>query len=184
MRGKPCPVGYNIFTLCEAGYFYGFLFNSPNTSFFDLPINSIEGVISRLHSPNMITTLIITELSKTSRAVLYLMLQLFQHLFFTLYCDNLFSNVNLFHILCHYDISACGTAQSTPKNWLKIFKDKINWKTTHLLFNFQTVEVVHDNVCAVIWQDKNLVQFITSYYNPRNMTLVDRKKLSTHNSSK
>lgn len=98
------------------------------------------------------------------------MLQLPQYLFFTLYYDNLFSNINLFHILYYYDILVCGTAQSTSKNWPKIFKDKINQKTTHLSFNFQIVKVVHDDVCAVVWQDKNLVQFITTHHDPRNMT--------------
>ena len=33
MRGKPCPVGYNILALCEAEYYYRFLFSSPNTGF-------------------------------------------------------------------------------------------------------------------------------------------------------
>ena len=112
------------------------------------------------------------------------MLQLPQHLFFILYCDNLFSNVNLFHILCHYDILACRTARSTSKNWPKIFKDKINQKTTCLPFNFQTVKVVHDDVCAVVWQDKNFVQFITTHYDLRDMTLIDQKRPSAYNISK
>ena len=31
MRGKPCPVGYNVLAVCEASYCYGFLFSSPIT---------------------------------------------------------------------------------------------------------------------------------------------------------
>ena len=117
---------------------------------FGLSINFTESVISRLHLSNIITTSMITRLSKMSRAVLYLMLQVLPYLFFTLYCDNLFSNVDLFHMLCHYGILAYKTAQSTSKNWPKIFKDKINQKTTCLLFNFQTVKIVYDNVRTMV----------------------------------
>ena len=37
------------------------------------------------------------------------------YIFFISYCDNLFNNVDLFYISCHYGISVCKTAQSFPK---------------------------------------------------------------------
>ena len=37
MKGKPCPVGYNVLAVCETGYCYKFLFSSPITRFFQLP---------------------------------------------------------------------------------------------------------------------------------------------------
>lgn len=186
MRGKPCPIGYNVLALCEAGYCFGFIFSSPVTGFFKLPgpaeLSSIEAR-RRKPSDNAITSMI-ASLSKTFRAVLYLMMQLPCNLFYTLYCDNLFSNANLFHILRYYGISACGTARSGSKNWPQLFRDKIKRKTTRLPFNFQTAQVVHNDVCAVVWQDKNLVQFLTTQHDLRHMTLVDRKRPSAHNSSK
>lgn len=185
MRGKPCPVGYNVLAVCEAGYCYSFLFSSPIMGFFRLPspAEQVTGARRRNSLDNTITSMI-TAMSKTSRAVLYLMMQLPHHLFFILYCDNLFSNTDLFHVLRYYGISACGTARSGSKNWPQLFRDKIKRKTTRLPFNFQTAQVIHGDVCAVVWQDKNLVQFLTTHHDPCNSTLVNRKKPLAHNGSK
>ena len=184
MRGKPCPVGYNVLALCEAGYCYNFLFSSPKSGFASVPNNPAEGVRSATGFQDQAVMTMITDLSKTSRAVLHLMLQTPRDLFYVLYCDNLFSNVDLFHVLRYFNIAACGTARSTSKNWPKIFKAKIKRKTTRFPFNFQTAIIVHDDVCAMVWQDKNLVQFITSHHDPRAKTLAERKKPFAHNSSK
>ena len=185
MKGKPCPVGYNVLALCEAGYCYSFIFSSPVTGFFYLPSATQQiSDAEKRKLPDGIITSMVTSLSKTSRAVMYLMMQLPLALFFTLYCDNLFSNADLFHVLRYYGISACGTARSGSKNWPQLFKNKIRWKTTRLPFNFQTAHVVHGDVCAVVWQDKNLVQFLTTHHDPQNTTVVDRKKPSAHNRSK
>ena len=184
MRGKPCPVGYNVLALCEAGYLYDFIFSSPKTGYSGVPANPTEGVISTTNPSDPFITAMIMDLKKTSRAVLFLMLQLPRHLFFSLYCDNLFSNTDLFHILRYFGISAYDTARSNSKNWPQIFRDKIKRKTTRLPFNHQTAVVVHNDVCAVVWQDKNLVQFITTHHDPRHQSLVDRKRPSAHNNSK
>ena len=92
----------------------------------------------------------ITSLSKTSKTVLYFMMQLPLALFFTLYYDNLFSNADLLHVLRYYGISAYGTARSRSKNWPQLFRDKIKRKTTCLSFNFQTAQVVYGDVFAVV----------------------------------
>ena len=100
-RGKPCPVGYNVLALCEAGYCYGFLFSSPVTRLFKLPSPAVQvtQLATRRHYlPDSTITSMINSLSKTSRAVLHLMAELPGDYFFTLYCNNLFSNANLFHI--------------------------------------------------------------------------------------
>ena len=111
MRGKPCLVEYNVLAVCEADYCYGFLFSSPITGFFQLsnPAQQVKEAREQNVSSNSITSMI-TAMNKTSWAVLHLMMQLLCHLFFMLYCDNLFSNANLFHVLKYYGISACGTA--------------------------------------------------------------------------
>ena len=185
MRSKPCPVGYNVLALCEARYCYSFIFSLPITGCFNLPslAQQILKAEEKKLSDNVITSMI-TSLSKISRAVLYFMMQFLLGLFFTLYCDNLFSNADLFHVLRYYGIFACGTAQSRSKNWPQLFKDKIKQKSTCLPFNFQTAQVVHGDVCAIKWQNKNLVQFLTIYHNLCNNTFISRKKLSAHNGSK
>lgn len=50
-------------------------------------------------------------------------------------------------------------------------------------FNFQSAKIVHDNVCAIVWQDKNLVQFLTTYHDPRDKHVIQRKRPSAPNSS-
>ena len=184
MRGKPCPVGYNVLALCEAGYCYSFIFSSPITGFFNLPspTQQVLEAERRKSSDNIITSMI-TSLSKTSRAVLYLMMQLPLDSFFTLYCDNLFSNADLFYVLRYYGISACGTARSGSKKWSQLFRDKIKRKTTRLPFHFQSAQVIHGDVCAIVWQ-KNLFQFLTTHHDPQENTFVARKKPSAHNGSK
>ena len=44
--------------------------------------------------------------------------------------------------------------------------------------------MVHNDVCAIVWQDKNLVQFLTTHHDPQNRIFIDRKKPSAHNGSK
>ena len=112
------------------------------------------------------------------------MMQLPRHLFFTLYCDDLFSNADLFHVLKYYGISACSTAQSGSKNWPQLFRDKIKRKTTQLPFNFQTAQIVHQHICAVIWQDKNLVHFLTTHHDSNSKIIISPKRPSAHNGSK
>lgn len=74
MRGKPCPVGYNILALCEAGYLYSFIFSSPQLGSFGLPANLADESTALRKMPDFFITTMIKDLSKTSRAVLYLML--------------------------------------------------------------------------------------------------------------
>lgn len=69
MRGKPCPVGYNILALCEAGYCYDFLFSSPMPGFFFGLSSRVEQFekAGRRRPENVIASTI-TSWSKTSRA--------------------------------------------------------------------------------------------------------------------
>ena len=184
MRGKPCPKGFNVLAICEAGYCYSFFFSSKKTGFPGVAGDPTEGVFSAIHPPDPAIKTMAQALSKTSKAVLALILQLPRHLYYTLYCDNLFSNADLFHVFAHFGIAACGTARSTSKNWPELFKQKIKRKTTRLPFNYQSGIVVHGDVMAVVWQDKNLVQFLTTHVDPGDHTLQTRRKPSASNSSK
>lgn len=99
-----------MLALCKAEYYYGFIFNSPITKFFNLPSPAQQILDAEKKRPFDIISL-----SKTSQAVLYFMMQLFLTLFFTLYFDNLFSKANLFHVFRYYKISTRKTARSESK---------------------------------------------------------------------
>lgn len=166
MRGKPVPEGYNVLALCEGGYCWSWKWTSPQLS-------EVYSVVANSAPEAAMTNL----LSKLSRGVLDLMLQLpYKQHFFILFCDNLFSNADLFHILRAYGIAACGTTRATYRNWPTIFKEKIERKKTRLPYNTVLAEVVHGDVAAIVWQDKNLVQFLTTTHNPLSTVLITRRR--------
>ena len=74
MRSKPCPFEYNVLAVCENDYCYRSLFSSPITGFFQLS-NLAQQVreAKEKNIPSNNITSIITAKSKTSWAVLYLM---------------------------------------------------------------------------------------------------------------
>jgi hypothetical protein len=82
LKGKPTPVGFNIFALCDSGYTFAFLLES------------------RVSEPSELTdknTDKDERISMTGRKVLFLVEQLpFQRLVFNVYMDNYFSTVPLF----------------------------------------------------------------------------------------
>lgn len=166
MRGKPVPVGYNVLALCEAGYCWTWLFTSP----------LVHVALNQCGREGVQSSIVPEALPKLSKSVLNLALQLPQHHFFQLYCDNLFSNADLFHFLRAHGIAATGTARSTSRNWPQNFKQRINRKTTRFPFNSQFAEVVYGDVCAIVWQDKNLVQFLTTAYDPTASQTVTRRR--------
>lgn len=59
MRGKPCPVGYNVLALCKAGYCYGVQFSSPITHFFGVPTNPTEIIGSRNQPSSVIRSMLL-----------------------------------------------------------------------------------------------------------------------------
>jgi hypothetical protein len=166
IKGKPIPEGYKIMALCEKGYTYAFMYTSRVDSFSDLraPVQPIA------NGPSI---------SNTSRSVLQMCLQLpYQHHRFVLYCDNYFSNIPLFSILRYYGIAACGTARPTSAAYppqLKVDKRRANldWGTLG--------GVVVDNVLAFVWQDKNLVRFLTTAYpgDFDDVEMVERRRPRT-----
>jgi hypothetical protein len=168
MRGKLVPVGYNVLSLCERGYFYCFMFTSPWVK-----VSNEIGLV-----PNWMPEAIMSRgLSKLAKSVLYLCKQLpYTTRFYTLYCDNLFSSPDLFHVLRAYGIAACGTARSTCRNWPAIFRRNIERKRTRIPYNTQYVKAVHGDVAAIVWQDKNLVQFLTTAHNPTSREFVSRRR--------
>lgn len=170
MRGKPVPQGYYVLALCEGGYCWSWLFTSSRVSDEEI----VERITSLHLGPEAALRRLLPRLSKK---VLYLLLQLpFASTFYTLYCDNLFSNPDLFHVLRAFGIAACGTARSTCRGWPTTFKQAIARKTTRLPYNQQYTTVVHGDVAAIVWQDKNLVQFLTTAHDPQSRAFISRRR--------
>ena len=123
LRGKPVPLGYKILALCDAGYVYGFLFDSPKAPFEgNVPIRN--EAFDRFDWQTLVpdVQLAIRNLSATSRAVLRLCLQLPKDPSFVVYMDNYFNNIPLYQILRFFGIAACGTARRNSAGWPTEFK--------------------------------------------------------------
>jgi hypothetical protein len=149
IKGKPIPEGYKILALCERGYTYSFMYTSRVDSFSDLntPAQPFNGAPS---------------LCKTSRAVLQMCLQLpYQAHRFILYCDNYFSNIPLFSVLRQYGIAACGTVRPNSAGYPKELK--VDKRRANLSWGMLAGSIVN-NVLAFVWQDKNLVRFLTTAF--------------------
>ncbi|EGP84536.1 uncharacterized protein MYCGRDRAFT_95983 [Zymoseptoria tritici IPO323] len=121
-----------------------------------------------------------SELADRSKAVVCLILHtlrvaLAQGKFFYIYIDNLFSNVPLYAVLRAYGIAATGTIRNNSKLWpwqgaeFKRTKKgvtklvKLARKTTNFPFDLILYRPLY-NVSAVLWQDRQLVQFLTTGY--------------------
>lgn len=146
MRAKPIPQGYKMLALCECGYTYAFMFTSSVDSFTDLNNNLYTGT---------------QKLSPTSRAVFQLVMSLsFRFFRFILYCDNYFSYIPLFTALREYSIAACGTVRPNSANYPTLFK-QVKKQKVSLPWNTISA-IICGTVLAVLWQDKNLVRFLTT----------------------
>lgn len=149
MRAKPIPQGFKMLALCERGYTYAFMFTSRVDKFSDLKDSLYQGPSKQSLSP-------------TSHAVFQLMMSLpYTTHRFILYCDNYFSNIPLFKALREYSIAACGTARPNSSKYPPPLK--FNKHTSHLPWNTLSGMVLHD-VLAIVWQDKNVVRFLTTYH--------------------
>ncbi|PWW71596.1 hypothetical protein C7212DRAFT_54518, partial [Tuber magnatum] len=80
---------------------------------------------------------------------------------FILYCDNYFSNIPLFKALREYSIVACSTGRPNSSRYPCTLK--FNRHSSHLPWNTLS-GVVLNNVLTIVWQDKNVVRFLTTYH--------------------
>lgn len=162
MRSKPIPKGYKVFALCERGYTYSFMFSSRLDSFSNLDSNLYLGD---------------QRLSATSHTVFQLVMSLpVQSHRFILYCDNYFSNIPLFVALREYMVAACGTVRPNSALYPRAFK--IDKAKTILPFNTVSGIVCLQFVLSILWQDKNLVRFLTTYHEctPENRNYESRNR--------
>jgi len=88
-------------------------------------------------------------------------------------------------VLRRLRIAAAGTAQSNSKDYLEVHK-RANKRKERLPFNFITGVVVGvvNSVLSIIWQDKNLVQFLTTAHSCSNKDVneVNQRRPQAYNS--
>lgn len=152
IRGKTIPRGYNVLALCDHGYTYSFLFTRNTESFAELNSDLYSGPL---------------RLSSTSRAIYQLAASLPSDQFsFTIYMDYYFTNIPLLTALRQRKIGACGTVRSTSVEYPPVLKFGKNKKPT---FPWNTISgVVCREVLVWIWQDNNLVQFMSTVHQITN----------------
>jgi len=171
IRGKPIPQGYKVLALCDHGYTYSFLFTSRAESFAELNSSLYSGPL---------------KLSPTSCAVYQLACTLpFNQFFFTIYMDNYFTNILLLKALRDQGIGACGTSRPSSAEYPKEFKFGKKKPT----FPLNTISgVIQREVLVCLWQDNNLVQFMSTVHaiseRPDNYTEKRRRRPRITNSNR
>ncbi|CAG8825892.1 21239_t:CDS:1 [Cetraspora pellucida] len=140
MKNKPVPEGYKIFSLCDAGYTYTFMFSSRIEDNTDL--ESIPGI------------------NKARCTVWYLVNQLPQEKNFHIYMDNYFSSIPLFKYLRKNNIGACGTVRTNSSKFPKELKPN----NVYLLDWNMLSRVVTNDVLAILWVDNGPVTMHTTIH--------------------
>jgi hypothetical protein len=116
-------------------------------------------------------------LSPTASAVLQLAKTLpYSTYEFSLFCDNLFSNVELFSQLRALNIGACGTARPYVTN--PVFGSMEKWTAEWgtLLSKTQAGINGNENVLVSIWQDSNIVRLCSTIHDGTEWTVRNRRK--------
>ena len=193
IKNKPIPRGYQVLALCDHGYLFASFFHSAKYGFqgaFPTYSKSLQLLIS-LGLPKR------TRIGTRKEKPVHLeqIATAFSHLAkklpwntglqFIIYCDNLFSNIPLFwHLWKSHRIAACGTTRVTsakyPKKHAKLDKTK-----SKLPFGFTTSKRKWDDtVTSFVWQDRNLVRFLTTAHNPAEQKQAGRRRPNTNSRDK
>jgi hypothetical protein len=100
---------------------------------------------------------------------------------YTLYLDNLFTNIPLANALAQLGIGVMGT---TRVNALGFPPGLVQLKVAKNLLNWGHLEVaITEKVGCFLWQDNNRVLGITTAYNPRDIVIRPRKRPSATSTS-
>lgn len=180
IRNKPIPVGYKLHALCDAGYCWTWIWDSPVLEA-PPPPEKADGM----------------ELSDTANQVLALALQLpwqTQWQQFQIFMDNAYTSIRALHILRKYGIAATGTARSNQKDYpsahkaINREKDKWWWGTQSSIVVKEIGESgsgraarkilrpENESVLSTMWMDRTLVRMLTTAYTGQEKELVPRRK--------
>ena len=85
--------------------------------------------------------------------------------------DNFFSSTNLMKMLLEQETYSCGTTRANRKNWPTEFRKP----TVLKLKRGESRKMQHENVTAVVWQDKRVVLHLSTNSDPWTDSLVTRK---------
>ena len=88
-----------------------------------------------------------------------------------IYFDKFFSSANLMKMLLEQEIYSCGTTRADRKNWPTEFGKPIVLK----LKRGESRNMQHEDVTAVVWQDKHVVLLLSTNSDPRTDGSVTRK---------
>ena len=81
-----------------------------------------------------------------------------------IYFDNFFSSTNLMKMLLEQETYSCGTARANRKNWPTEFRKPAVLK----LKRGESRKMQHEDVTAVVWQDKRVVLLHSTNSDPWN----------------
>jgi len=180
MPNKPIDEGYKLYALCEKGYTYSFLFYSGETKNENSAFTQETVQFTQPHPMQASSTLDLVdpvkEFSPTIQAVCHLVFRLpFQEFQFNVYMDNYFSTIPLFRHLRSHGIGAAGTTRPGRADFPSELALDKSLARRILQWNHLSGIVV-DGVCSVLWQDNNMVLFLTTIHDVRQLVLANRRR--------
>jgi len=95
----------------------------------------------------------------------------FQGKWHHIYFDNFFSFTNLMKMLLEQETYSCGTTRANRKNWPTEFRKP----TVLKLKRGESRKMQHEDVTALVWQDKRVVLLLSTNSDPRTDGSVTRK---------
>ena len=174
MRGKPVPEGYKVFARCDAGYVFAFIFDSPvavRHSIGSIGRQSIQRHYgSSPGSPRLFGSRYSCQ-KKCSSSCLCLYGQLLQQR-------------PALSLMRGFGLGACGAARRNSLGWPEEFKRAIKDRRTDRFPPDAISSVVKDRVLAFVWQDTNLVHFLTTARDGSTTTTIKRKRPSAGNANR
>lgn len=147
MRNKPIKRGYKFWALCEAGYLYNFIYYSRTLKTGELKRH--EGLTD---TGSMIYQLALTLPPLPSGET------------YTLYLDNLFTSISLFHELRIKGIGACGTTRVSNSVNFPAILEVMREKWGHKLPWGTLVAIPVDDVMCLGWIDNNTVLSLSTVH--------------------
>ena len=168
-RGKPVPVpvGLKVHALCEAGYTYTWVLDSP---LLPAPAAPERAVV---------------ELADAGKRAAALALELpWQQYGYCLFLDNPYSSVRLFSTLRRYNVACCGTTRVRQEDYPPAHKqvqlNKEQWDIDTVSSVVASVTGVAGSapepVLSVVFMSRVLLRMLTTAHAPPETQIIPRKR--------